>query len=402
MLGAMLGGCRGAKTTSEERLPTVGGVTAPEPAVEPGLGREARAPTEGRTSWQTRVPAGGTPEPRPWLFPRLEIGPATLPTPRRNEEGREKCAGIAQRRGQEVVVDGQPVFFFGFNAPFLLDPEFPESEVDRLLGELSSRGVNALRVWFFAHHDSDRFARLLDEGARHGIRFVVTLADNVFVGRDWFFGQDDEERYRPHLQRTVTRFADRREILFWEVINEPNCGEGRYDADCLETIGEWLNMSTSMVKAIDGCHMVATGMIGVGNYEADLGLYRKLHGKPAVEIVSVHRWAADEGAEELDVAEDLERPVFYGEVYEKAYDDGCAARKGRDSPRRRAERIVEDIEDAIETGVDGYLLWDFAAGRIQLTDGRPRDYCSSFGYPLDDPLWQALSEAGLPPSVPWR
>ncbi len=421
-LGLNLGGCG----------PTVSG---PAPL---GSGHERGTATSFPAA--TSVAVAGEPERRgegssaPWYFPRLEAGQGELspeqvsgaaagqPAPEPGDAtagaplsasgtgstaeasgtAAEPCAGIARRRDREVVVDGQPVFFFGLNAPYLLDPEFPEAEVDRLLAEVSARGVNSLRVWFFAHHDPDRFARLLDAGSRHGIRFVVTLGDNVFVGRDWFFGQQDEAVYRPHLERTVGRFAPRSEILFWEVMNEPNCGEGRYEAACLKTIGDWLNMSTAMVRAIDDCHMVATGMIGAGNYEADVELYRKVHSKPAVEIVSVHRWVTDEGDEELDLAKELNRPVFYGEVYEKAYDDGCGTLKGSQSPRNRAERVVEDIEDAIQVGVDGYLLWDLAAGRIQLTDGGSRYYCSSLGYPLDDPLWPALTERGLPPPVPWR
>lgn len=385
-----------------------------------GLAGCGGAPDGTSVAVATATPDGGAPSaaipssplpPAPtgsWLPTRALPGSGRtrgyLPRIARNQSDGDTgaCDGLVQRNGSNLVLDGAPVFFFGLNAPFLLAPEFPEPEVEPLLAELARRGVNTLRVWYFAHHDAERFERLLGVGQRLGLRFVVTLADNVFQGRDWFFGHEDEQIYRPHLERTVSRFKDRPEILFWEVINEPSCGEGKYDAECLEAIDDWLALATSMVKAIDGCHLVSTGMIGVGNYPADVEHYRRVHNRPEVEIVSVHRWRSDEGDEELRIARELERPIFFGEVYEKAYDDGCGPLRGKDAPRHRAERIVEDLEDAIESGVDGYLLWDFAAGHFTLTDGSERDYCSSFGYPLDDPLWPALAQAGLPPAVPWR
>jgi hypothetical protein len=304
-------------------------------------------------------------------------------------------AGIARRQGDQVVVDGQPVFFFGLNAQHFLDKEYPEEKVEPLLAGLSERGVNTLRVWYFDYNDPERFQRLLDLGAKHGIRFVVTLGDNVNRGRDWFFGNNDEKKYRPHLTETVSRFKDRPEILMWEVINEPNCA-GNYDQECLDVIREWLTMATGKVKQIDPCHIISTGMIGAGNYEEEVKNYKTIHRKGSVGIVSQHRRATDEGQAEVELAADIDRPIFYGEVYDKAFDEGCEPLDGGQALRKRATVIKDDLQGAIDAGVDGYLLWDLNAGRV-----KDRDFCSEFAYDLDDPLWPALREAGLPPPVPW-
>jgi hypothetical protein len=304
-------------------------------------------------------------------------------------------AGIARRQGDQVVVDGQPVFFFGVNTPFLLDQEYPEAQVRPLLAQLPALGVNTVRVWYFDNHDPERFQRLLDLGAELGLRYVVTLGDNVNKGRDWFFTDDDEEEYRPHVAATVSRFKDRPEILMWEVINEPNCGEA-FDEECLNVIREWLTMATADVKALDPCHIVSTGMIGDGNSNEEERNYKTIHRKAAVGIVSQHRRATDKKMNEVDLAEDIERPIFYGEIYFKAYDPGCEPLDGGAALRERADVVKDDLRQAIEHGVDGYLLWELNGGRV-----KDRAYCTEFGFDLDDPLWPKLREAALPPTVPW-
>ncbi|MEO8084584.1 MAG: hypothetical protein ABI780_12240 [Ardenticatenales bacterium] len=311
------------------------------------------------------------------------------------------CAGILQRDGDRFVLDGQPVFLFGLNATMLMDREVKEDQIEPLVAALGERGVNTIRVWFFEDEDPDRFARLLDSGARHGVRFVVTLADNVFKGRDWFGGKEDEKRYRPHLARTVERFKDRPEVAAWELINEPNCA-GNPTQECLDTIKGWLRARAAEVKAIDACHLVSTGMIGAGNYDEDLTMYRRVHREPVIDIVSAHRRSSDESEKERAAAEELDRPLLYGEIYDEGYDDGCNPLSD-DALSRRAERIADDVRDAIHNGVDGYLLWDFAPGTIRRTGGKTKDYCNKFGYGLDDPLWAALKErAGLVPAAPWH
>jgi hypothetical protein len=331
-------------------------------------------------------------------------GEIALPPPALPPAGivRPDCPGIAVRQGDALAIDGQPFRFFGLNAPFLMERDFPETRIEPLLAELSALGVNSLRIWFFHHQDPERLARLLEAGGRQHIRFVVTLADDVHKGVDWFFGPEDEEDFRPHLERTVARFKDRPEILLWEPVNEPNCGDGRYDDDCLETIRSWLTMMAEQIRAIDGCRVVSTSVIGVGNFDNERAHYKKLHGKDAIDILSVHKRSTDRVDEALEIGRDLGKPMLFGEIYDEAFDAGCQPLSGDRSASSRAERIKDDLRSALDAGVDGYLLWELTAGLVQKTGGGTKDYCSSFGFPTEDPLWDKLGRAGLPPAVPWR
>lgn len=311
------------------------------------------------------------------------------------------CAGILGRDGTRFVLDGQPVALFGVNATMLLDPEVEEDQIEPLLAALAEREVHTVRTWFFHDEDPDRFARLLDAGARHGVRFIVTLADNVFKGRDWFGSKDDERRYRPHLAATVARFKDRPEVLMWELINEPNCGE-RHDQECLDTIKGWLRARAAEVKAIDACHLVSTGTIGAGNYDEELTMYRRVHREPVIDVISAHRRSTDRSEKERAVADELDKPLLFGEIYDAAYTDGCDPQSD-DAVARRAERIADDLRDTLGAGAGGYLLWDLAPGRLRRSNGDTRDYCNKFGFQLDDPLWARLAaDPALPPAVPWQ
>ena len=66
---------------------------------------------------------------------------------------------------------------------------------------------------------------MLDLGSHYNVRFILTLQD--------FFGNLDGscfERYKtadlPHIRDVVPRFAQRPEVLMWELMNEPTCPAG--------------------------------------------------------------------------------------------------------------------------------------------------------------------------------
>lgn len=312
------------------------------------------------------------------------------------------CAGIVGSDGDRLVLDSVPFVFFGINVHFLMDKEFPESRMEPTVRDLGARGVGVIRVWFFHDEDPERFERLLDIGQRHGVRFIVTLVDNVFKGRDWFGGDEDKKHFRPHLERTVSRFKDRPEILFWELANEPNCA-GDFDAECLDTIKDWLSGRSITVRAIDACHLVSTGMISAGNHDFEHDEYRSIHGRDTIGVVSAHRRVDESREREIEIADDLGKPIIYGEIYDKAHDDNCQPLDGGSELKPRAERVKDDLRKALRDGVDGYVLWAFAAGGVERPNGTMKYYCGSTDYEMSDPVWQRIADdPDLPPPIPWR
>jgi endo-1,4-beta-mannosidase len=181
------------------------------------------------------------------------------------------------------------VVLVGVNAHYLMDNELPEEAMHAILTELSTLGINAVRVWYFHNEDPERFDRLVTAAEQNDLLLVVTLADNVFKGRDWFFGEEDEEDYRPHVERTVQRFRDRPGIAAWELINEPNCGNGGHDDECQKMLRDWLVMAGRIVRGTDACRPVSTGLIGAGNFENEWDNYERIHEKSEIDLASIHR-----------------------------------------------------------------------------------------------------------------
>jgi len=79
---------------------------------------------------------------------------------------------IATRQGIHLVLDGEPFAFFGVNAPYLVDGSYPQDRVEAVISDLVDRGVNTIRIWFFAGDDPDRmlaFHRCILPSQRPGV-----------------------------------------------------------------------------------------------------------------------------------------------------------------------------------------------------------------------------------------
>jgi hypothetical protein len=63
---------------------------------------------------------------------------------------------------------------------------------------------------------------------------------------------------------------------------------------------------------------------------------------------------------------------------------------------RRAKAIASDLNALADLGIDGYLLWQFAYGEVEMVTG-VRHYCGELDYFADDPVWQVLQSRLLAP-----
>ena len=386
-------------------VPATAETTAADPSGRPDIGGMPY-PWRLGLPWigQAEVPAGWGSSAAETTAPDPATAAAVAPNQAASTSGPAQladvvgpCVGFVGRQGAALVLAGQPLRFFGINATYLTEVDFPEDQVASILEKLQRRHVGVVRIWFQEGQDPERLARLLDAGGSLGLRFIVTLGDNVHKGVDWFFGEEDEERYRPHLERTVARFKDRPEILAWEPVNEPNCGDGRFDEACVKTIRDWVVGTARSIKHIDACHLVSSGMIGAGNFDLDQGSFSRLHKKDEIDLISVHRGIDADADLERELSTDIGKPIFYGEIYDIANDDSCQPLRGAEGPGGRAGRVADDLASARDDGVDGYLLWDLNIGRLRKANGDDGYYCSKFGYTFDDPVWERLVERQLLP-----
>jgi len=297
------------------------------------------------------------------------------------------------------MLGGQPYVFVGLNATSLMDEGLPEAELPAILDTLQSWGVTMLRIWVKPGWDLDRLERLLDLSQPRGIRYVVTLQDYYhYKDLRWFSTYYVTEDL-PHIELVVTRFRDRPEIAIWEVMNEPWCGASGEvdDPDCYRILYAWAVETTGLIKQLDPCRPISLGTMGARHLPIEHQAYRDLGAIETVDLLSMHRVPGDWYTEplELDIARELGKPIMLGEVAVLGYSENCE-QLGSFVVPDRARLLESDMHRALELGVSGYLLWDYAPGAVRGLDDKLRYFCSVYGYFANDPIGPVIRALDIP------
>jgi hypothetical protein len=300
------------------------------------------------------------------------------------------ASGFVTHKGEELLLNGEHYSFVGTNVSYLAGPFFPESEAEEIIAHLSASGVQVIRVWVLPWCDLDRVERMLDLGRKYNMRFIITLQD--------FFGDLDGtcfERYEtedlPHIRNVVSRFAERPEVLLWELMNEPTCPASDSGLDCWDALYRWAEATSREIKRLDPNHLVAVGTQSAGFDDQARGVFRRIHALDTIDLVSVHRSAGSLPEKELAIAHELGKPVYFGEVYQRGLNESCQPLPDN-ALEQRAQAIADDLQQSQEAGVDGYLLWQYAYGGVDM--GSHIEYfCGVLDYFPDDPVWGVVQEA---------
>jgi mannan endo-1,4-beta-mannosidase len=302
--------------------------------------------------------------------------------------GQPAPTGFVTRAGENLQLNGQPYTFVGVNASYLAGPFFPEANAEQVVSFLARSGVQVIRVWVEPWCDLERVERLLDLGKKYDVRFILTL-QNFFNNESgsWFRGLY-VTRDLPHIHSIVTLFADRPEILAWELMNEPTCPPKDSGSNCWDALVHWAEVTSQAIKQLDPNHLVSIGTQRGGFDARALDAFRRMHALDTVDLVSIHCEATklpqQEYAQELAIAHELNKPVFFGEVY-LAGRPGNGSPAAKDALARRAEAIAASIQRSREAGIDGYLLWQYGYG--------PADVTNPLDYYADDPVWEVMRAA---------
>ena len=292
-------------------------------------------------------------------------------------------AGFVAADGARLVLRGEPYYFLGTNATQLMLPYFPEGAIEPVIRYLAETGgVNAIRIWFLPGQNADRFERILDLGAKYGIRYVVSLQNYHYYKTQGWFAHRYVDNDLPHVRALVTRFRDRPEILMWELMNEPGCGPENGSEECTDHMYAWAAAVSAEIKALDPHHLVSIGTTLRGWTDHEQANYERMHALSTVDVVSIHRRVGKEAKGEMRVAERLNKPVFVGEAYRIAYDRECRPING-EVLAKRAEYIAQDLAWSFGHGLDGYLLWQHSPGQIEMADGGYQWFCEAEGTPTD-------------------
>lgn len=375
-----------------------GKTIAPTPAAPPATETSAPSPTPPQT--QTPNPSPTTSAPptaRPPAASPTPPAPTAVdtpePAPTRPESAVEgatatreaQCRGMVMRTGDRLTLDGKEFQFLGTNMAYLLESYFPEEEIEPILAFVGETFPNAvLRVWLLPGFDLDRFERVLDLGGEHGVRFLVTLDDYYRDKGEWWFQSAFRMEYLPHVRQVVEQFRDRPEIAVWELMNEPGCGKEGDSQPCLDAEYGWVKETSEAIKALDPCRPVSIGTINASPWSpAGMDNFRRMHALPSVDMVSVHKEVGAEVATAVRIAGELGKPWFVGEAYYRVYDDRCQPIR-TELLGQRADAVEADIRASLDNRASGYLLWQYAAGPVNMGD-KIQWFCGWYEYFRDDP-----------------
>ncbi|NLG50838.1 MAG: glycoside hydrolase family 5 protein [Chloroflexi bacterium] len=294
--------------------------------------------------------------------------------------------------GDKLMLQGKPFYFLGVNSSQLLQPYFPDCEIEPQIKYLAeTKGVNVVRIWFFPGHDMERLERVLDLGKKYGIYYIVTLQNYHYYKTQGWFAHRYITEDLPHVRETVTRFRDRPEILMWELMNEPSCGPENGSQECTDYMYKWAKAVSTEIKTLDPNHLISVGTTLGGWTMHEQENYERMHALETVDVVSIHRRVGKTSKAEMRVAEKLNKPVFVGEAYYMAYNDDCWPING-EVLGERARYIAKDLEWSFAHGMDGYLLWEHTSGEIVTTGGDSQWICDAYVYMENDPTYQVFQE----------
>ncbi len=296
--------------------------------------------------------------------------------------------GFVTRQGEQLWLDGQPYSFLGVNVSDLAGPFSPESETEEMIAFLAGNGVQVIRVWVEPWIDLARVGRMLDLGQKYGVRFVLTLQNFFNHETGNWFKNLYESTDLPHIRNIVPLFAERPEILAWELMNEPTCPDKDSNRACWDALCHWAEVTSQAIKQLDRNHLVSVGTLRGGFDARAMDAFRRMHALETVDLVSIHceanKQPQQEFAQELAIAHELGKPVFFGEVV-------LQGRPGNGQPTPfgaldlRAQEIASSIQRSRQAGVVGYLLWQYTHGAVDLTN--------RYDYFDGDPVWEVLRAA---------
>jgi len=286
--------------------------------------------------------------------------------------------GFVRRVGEGLELDGQPYTFVGTNVSYLAGPFFPETHMEEIVSFLAKHGVQVIRVWTEPWCDLERVARLVDLAGKYNVRLILTLQDFFGHKDGWWFKGKVESVDLPHIRNIVPLFANRPEILMWELMNEPTCPAEDANKSCWDAFVRWAAVTSSEIKRLDPHHLVAVGTQHAGFDREAEEAFRRVHALETIDIVSVHWDIGGTPKKELEIAHELRKPVYLGETYMVAYDKECHLLSS-DVLDLRARAVAVDIERSRQLGIDGYLLWQYV-----------HDGCGVTDYLPTDPVWQVI------------
>lgn len=331
-------------TTSEKARGARRGAPAPDPAV-------AVSPEV--------VPSAGV---SPKVEPSAGVTPVIVPAV--GVPGGAAASGFVYRDGRNLMLDGRPFKFVGFNDFSLTGchtgNSHSEAAMDAFFAMLRPRSVT--RTWAFESSDEAGIDRVVRYAEKHGQKVLLVLHEGAGhcsaprYDANWYRNGYSGSFFN-WVKRVVPKYKDSPAVM-WEISNEPGqaSGGGMSQAD----MKKFYHETAQLIKSLDPNHVVSTGTLD--SYQAwQFGQsgYADVHNSPYIDLVSMHEYEYDYNGnmgvagrwgQNLAAAKSLNKPIFIGEF-------GAARTTEGTSPEKRAVVAKSKYDAYLNNEAAGVLYW---------------------------------------------
>jgi len=219
------------------------------------------------------------------------------------------------------IKEGKPFRFVGCNMYELASVSGDAAQ--KMLADARDEGYAVVRFWAFEPSDKQKLKYICDIADEYKLKLIISLSDkwgylqNYKIDNDWYI-QGYKSGYLDYAKDMVSSFKDRKEIMLWELINEPM-------TDSFEILYNFARNVSYELKKINQNHLLSVGTVGgIGDkFGGPLTIlktsnFRLLNSIPALDACSIHDYSFDVSLyERLSIYYKLKDKKQKAETFEK-------------------------------------------------------------------------------------
>lgn len=165
-----------------------------------------------------------------------------------------------------------------------------------MIKDAFNEGFKVIRFWAFEPLSKYRLEDICIKVNNYGMKIIPVLADpwgylqSYKINQSWY-KSDFRTTYFKHITEIAGYLKNRKEILMWELINEPSTGS-------FEDIHFFAKSASECIKSIDSNHLVSIGTIGgigdkFGGFFSRFSEsnFEKLYSLKSLDAVSLHDYS---------------------------------------------------------------------------------------------------------------
>ena len=167
-----------------------------------------------------------------------------------------------------------------------------------MLRDAKAYGFDTVRFWCFHPTSTEKLGHIVSCSKKYSLKLIPVLADRwnynqkFEINSEWYI-QGYKKIYLPYVLNLLEHFKECKEILIWELINEP-------ETEKFEYLYNFVSDVTQKIKEVNENHLISIGTIGgIGDkFGSELSrfnssLFEKLYSIKGLDAVSIHDYSYD-------------------------------------------------------------------------------------------------------------